>query len=237
MRYNNSRTSFHQLGQRILDQRLCLCIYAGGRVIQDQDPRVLEDRAGNGHTLLLPTGKGHPSLPHVRVVSLRHFQDELVRRSSLGRSILCHGDLEVVGLLLVRQTRCLVDQEPRSLFLDDLVYSMAMDRVKAEFVAAAEMAERAGFDMLELHCAHGYLLSSFITPVTNTRDDEFGGSLENRMRYPLEVFQVMRAVWPDEKPISVSGTKVREQLRGGETPDPRIMRPETAEILIDAYRS
>ena len=58
------------------------------------------------------------------------------------------------------------------------------------------MAERAGFDMLELHCAHGYLLSSFITPLTNQRTDEYGGSLENRMRFPLEVFRAMRAVWP-----------------------------------------
>ncbi|MDZ7839419.1 MAG: bifunctional salicylyl-CoA 5-hydroxylase/oxidoreductase [Gammaproteobacteria bacterium] len=78
-----------------------------------------------------------------------------------------------------------------------------MERVKAEFVAAAEMAERAGFDMLELHCAHGYLLSSFITPLTNRRTDEYGGSLENRMRYPLEVFHAVRAVWPDDKPISI----------------------------------
>lgn len=78
-----------------------------------------------------------------------------------------------------------------------------MDRVTSQFVSAAEMAERAGFDMLELHCAHGYLLSSFITPLTNNRTDEYGGSLENRMRYPLEVFHAVRAVWPDEKPISV----------------------------------
>jgi anthraniloyl-CoA monooxygenase len=78
-----------------------------------------------------------------------------------------------------------------------------MDRVTGQFVAAAEMADRAGFDMLELHCAHGYLLSSFITPLTNKRTDEYGGSLENRMRYPLEVFRAVRAVWPDEKPISV----------------------------------
>ena len=62
---------------------------------------------------------------------------------------------------------------------------------------------RAGFDMLELHCAHGYLLSSFITPLTNQRTDEYGGSLENRMRYPLEIFRAVRAVWPAEKPISV----------------------------------
>jgi anthraniloyl-CoA monooxygenase len=78
-----------------------------------------------------------------------------------------------------------------------------MDRVRDQFVAAAEMANRAGFDMLEIHCAHGYLLSSFITPLTNWRTDEYGGSLENRMRYPLEIFRAVRTVWPAEKPISV----------------------------------
>jgi anthraniloyl-CoA monooxygenase len=78
-----------------------------------------------------------------------------------------------------------------------------MDRVRDEFVAAARMANRAGFDMLELHCAHGYLLSSFITPLTNRRTDEYGGTLENRMRYPLEIFHAVRAEWPVEKPISV----------------------------------
>ena len=74
----------------------------------------------------------------------------------------------------------------------------AMERVILEFVAAAQMAERAGFDMIELHAAHGYLISSFISPVSNIRDDEFGGTLENRMRFPLEVFAAMRAVWPVE---------------------------------------
>ena len=78
-----------------------------------------------------------------------------------------------------------------------------MERVRDEFVAAAEMAERCGFDMLEIHAAHGYLLSSFITPLTNRRTDEYGGSLENRMRYPLEVFRAVRAVWPAGKPISM----------------------------------
>ncbi|MBE0692609.1 MAG: bifunctional salicylyl-CoA 5-hydroxylase/oxidoreductase [Aquamicrobium sp.] len=78
-----------------------------------------------------------------------------------------------------------------------------MDRVRDEFVAAARMAGRCGFDMLELHMAHGYLLSSFISPLTNRRDDEYGGSLGNRMRYPLEIFHAVRAVWPDDKPISV----------------------------------
>ena len=77
-----------------------------------------------------------------------------------------------------------------------------MDLVRDQFVAATEMAQRAGFDMVELHAAHGYLISSFISPVSNTRTDEYGGSLENRMRYPLEVFHAMRAVWPEDKPMS-----------------------------------
>src|SRR6201987_4315169 len=78
-----------------------------------------------------------------------------------------------------------------------------MDLVRDQFVASAEMAARCNFDMLEIHCAHGYLLSSFITPLTNKRSDAYGGSLENRMRYPLEIFHAVRAVWPAEKPISV----------------------------------
>lgn len=78
-----------------------------------------------------------------------------------------------------------------------------MDMVRDQFVAAAEMAERAGFDMIELHAAHGYLLSSFISPVSNHRCDEYGGSFENRMRYPLEVFAAMRTVWPAAKPMAV----------------------------------
>jgi anthraniloyl-CoA monooxygenase len=78
-----------------------------------------------------------------------------------------------------------------------------MDRVRDQFVAAAAMADSCGFDMLELHMAHGYLLASFISPLTNQRDDSYGGSLDNRMRYPLEVFAAVRAVWPTDKPISV----------------------------------
>ena len=75
--------------------------------------------------------------------------------------------------------------------------------VRDQFVASAEMAERCGFDMLELHFAHGYLLSAFITPLTNRRDDEYGGSLDNRMRFPLEIFHAVRRAWPADKPISV----------------------------------
>ncbi len=78
-----------------------------------------------------------------------------------------------------------------------------MDQVRDEFVSAAEMADRAGFDMIELHAAHGYLISSFISPLSNSRTDEYGGPLGNRMRYPLEVFNAMRAVWPESKPMSV----------------------------------
>lgn len=78
-----------------------------------------------------------------------------------------------------------------------------MIEIRDQFVASAQMADRAGFDMIELHAAHGYLLSSFISPTSNIRSDDFGGSLANRMRYPLEVFAAMRAVWPDEKPMSV----------------------------------
>jgi len=78
-----------------------------------------------------------------------------------------------------------------------------MDMVRDQFVASTELAGRAGFDMIELHAAHGYLISSFISPISNVRPDGYGGSLENRMRYPLEVFGAMRAVWPKEKPMSV----------------------------------
>ncbi len=78
-----------------------------------------------------------------------------------------------------------------------------MDAVRDQFITATLHAERAGFDMLELHAAHGYLLSSFISPLTNHRDDAYGGSLENRLRFPLEIFTAMRAAWPAHKPISV----------------------------------
>jgi anthraniloyl-CoA monooxygenase len=78
-----------------------------------------------------------------------------------------------------------------------------MDAVVAEFVQAAARGARAGFDMLELHAAHGYLLASFISPLTNQRTDRYGGTLDNRLRFPLEVFSALRKAWPDDKPMSV----------------------------------
>lgn len=78
-----------------------------------------------------------------------------------------------------------------------------MDEVRQQFVDSTHRAHAAGFDMLEFHAAHGYLISAFITPVLNKRTDEYGGSLENRLRFPLEVFRAMREAWPDEKPLAV----------------------------------
>ncbi len=96
-----------------------------------------------------------------------------------------------------------------------------MEQAKADFVRAAAMGAACGFDMLELHCAHGYLLSSFITPLMNRRTDEYGGTLENRLRFPLEIFRALRAEWPAEKPMSarISAT---DWVPGGITPDDAV---------------
>ena len=96
-----------------------------------------------------------------------------------------------------------------------------MDRVREEFVAAARRGLSAGFDMLELHCAHGYLLASFLSPLTNVRTDDYGGSLENRLRFPLEVFGALREAWPEDRPMSVrlSATDWQE---GGVTGDDAV---------------
>jgi anthraniloyl-CoA monooxygenase len=92
-----------------------------------------------------------------------------------------------------------------------------MDRVKADFIAATGRAIEVGFDILELHCAHGYLLSSFLSPLTNHRTDEYGGSHANNARYPLEVFRAIREVWPQDKPISVR-LSCHDWTEGGNTP-------------------
>jgi len=91
-----------------------------------------------------------------------------------------------------------------------------METVRDEFARATEMAIESGFDMVELHCAHGYLLSSFITPLANQRTDDYGGSLENRLRFPLEVFTAMRAAWPSERPMSVR-ISATDWVEGGVT--------------------
>ncbi|MBP5991897.1 MAG: bifunctional salicylyl-CoA 5-hydroxylase/oxidoreductase [Piscinibacter sp.] len=92
-----------------------------------------------------------------------------------------------------------------------------MDRVRDEFVAATKRAAQAGFDWLELHCAHGYLLSAFLSPLTNQRSDDCGGSLANRLRFPLEVFTAMRAAWPADRPMSVR-LSAHDWVPGGNTP-------------------
>ena len=97
-----------------------------------------------------------------------------------------------------------------------------MDEVREQFVAATRMGIAAGFDMVELHCAHGYLLSSFITPLHNRRTDEYGGSLENRLRYPLELFGAMREAWPADRPMSVRISANDWMGELGVTPDEAV---------------
>src|SRR5215813_13033544 len=105
-----------------------------------------------------------------------------------------------------------------------------MDRVVSDFVRATRMGIAAGFDMLELHCAHGYLLSSFITPLANRRTDEYGGALENRLRFPLEVFSAMRSVWPAARPMSVQ-ISATDWAPGG------VEGPESVEIARAFHRA
>jgi anthraniloyl-CoA monooxygenase len=100
-----------------------------------------------------------------------------------------------------------------------------MERVRDAHAEAARRADRAGFDWLELHCAHGYLLSSFLSPLANFRDDDYGGSLANRMRFPLEVFRAVRDAWPASKPLSVrvSATDWFEEEGAGTTSDETVV--------------
>jgi len=108
------------------------------------------------------------------------------------------------------------NQVPRAMTRDD------MRALTQQFVAATQRAAAAGFDWLELHCAHGYLLSSFICPLTNLRTDEYGGSIENRCRYPLEVFTAMRAAWPAQLPMSVR-ISAHDWAPGGNTADDAVV--------------
>ena len=104
-----------------------------------------------------------------------------------------------------------------------------MDRVKADFVDSARRAADADFDLLELHAAHGYLLSSFLSPVSNRRNDEYGGSLENRLRFPLEVFDAIRKVWPAHKPMTVR-ISATDWIEGGNSSDDSLA---IAQAFID----
>ena len=106
-------------------------------------------------------------------------------------------------------------QRPREMTRAD------MDRITADFVAATERAAAAGFDILELHCAHGYLLSSFLSPLTNRRGDDYGGSVAQRARWPLEVFAAVRAAWPQDRPISVR-LSCHDWFPGGNTADDAV---------------
>ncbi|MHB1568619.1 MAG: oxidoreductase, partial [Solirubrobacteraceae bacterium] len=108
-----------------------------------------------------------------------------------------------------------INQVPREMTRSD------MDDVREQFVWATRGAEQAGFDLLEIHCAHGYLLSSFLSPLTNHRSDEYGGSLADRARFPLEVIDACRAVWPSEKPISVR-ISATDWVQGGFTGDDAV---------------
>jgi anthraniloyl-CoA monooxygenase len=116
-----------------------------------------------------------------------------------------------------------LNQVPREITRDE------MDQVREDHVRAARWAEDAGFDMLELHYAHGYLLASFISPLTNQRTDSYGGSVEARMRYPLEVFDAVRRAWPARKPVSVR-ISATDWATGGLSDVDRI---EVARMLKD----
>jgi anthraniloyl-CoA monooxygenase len=105
------------------------------------------------------------------------------------------GNWEIVAPSPIRYAAA--NQVPHELSLDE------MAEIRGQFVRAAEAGARVGFDLLELHCAHGYLLSSFISPISNQRSDGYGGTLSQRLRFPLEVFDGIRAVWPSRKPITV----------------------------------
>jgi anthraniloyl-CoA monooxygenase len=101
-----------------------------------------------------------------------------------------------------------------------------MAKVRDDFVRSATMAAEAGFDAIELHFAQGYLLGSFLSPLTNRRGDEYGGSLENRMRFPLEIFDAVRRVWPNEKPVCVA-VSATDWAKGGFEPEDAVMFART----------
>lgn len=128
---------------------------------------------------------------------------------------LDEGNWELIAPSPIKWDRA--NQTPREMGQEDFV------RVLNDFVAATKRADKAGFDMVELHAGHGYLLSSFITPVSNERTDEYGGSLENRLRFPLRVFKAMRDVWPQDKPMSVRISSTDWVGDKGVTPEEAVL--------------
>ncbi len=120
------------------------------------------------------------------------------------------------------------NQVPRQLTRED------MDTVRELFVASALRGARAGFDLLEVHCAHGYLLSSFLSPLTNVRDDEYGGTIEGRLRFPLEVVEAVRAVWPDDRPLSVRISATDWHDGGNDVADAVVIARALASAGVDA---
>jgi anthraniloyl-CoA monooxygenase len=149
------------------------------------------------------------------------------RKGSLSRSWEGHRPLEEANWEIIAPSPLAFAkgrQVPREMTRAD------MDKVRDAFVRATQMSDTAGFDMIELHFAHGYLLSSFISPLTNQRGDEYGGSLGNRMRFPLEIFAAVRAAWPDHKPISTRVSAI-DWAAGGNTMEDAL---EIARMLHDA---
>jgi anthraniloyl-CoA monooxygenase len=126
---------------------------------------------------------------------------------------LAQGNWPLIAPSAIAYGAC--NQVPRAMSADDLA------RVKDDFVRAARWGAECGFDWLELHCAHGYLLSAFICPLTNRRTDAYGGSLENRCRFPLEVFRAMREAWPMDRPMSVR-ISAHDWAPGGNTPEDAV---------------
>lgn len=106
-------------------------------------------------------------------------------------------------------------------------------KVRADFVAAAHRALKAGFDVLEIHCAHGFLLNSFLSPLSNKRSDSYGGSLENRMRLPLEIARDLRAIWPQDKPLFVRISAVDGSRKGWTIEDSVAFAKELKAIGVD----
>jgi anthraniloyl-CoA monooxygenase len=133
------------------------------------------------------------------------------------------GNWEVVGPSPVPYREG-VNQVPRELTRAE------MDTIREEFVDSARRGAEAGFDLLELHCAHGYLLSAFLSPVTNRRADEYGGDVSGRLRYPLEVFAAMREVWPAERPMTVR-ISATDWVEDGQTLEEAL---EVARAFVEA---